>query len=57
MVKASADLSKCRSRCARLAWDDLWARCGEALGRLRLLEHRTVDEVHQELLGRLEPLG
>jgi hypothetical protein len=27
------------------------------VGRLRLREHRTVDEVHQELLGRLEPLG
>lgn len=27
------------------------------VGRLRLREHRTVDEVHQELLRRLEPLG
>ena len=27
------------------------------VGRLRLLEHQTVDEVHQELLRRLEPLG
>src|SRR5947208_5739704 len=27
------------------------------VGRLRLREHRTVDEVHQELLKRLEPLG
>jgi hypothetical protein len=27
------------------------------VGQLRLREHRTVDEVHQELLGRLEPLG
>lgn len=27
------------------------------VGRLRLLEHHTVDEVHQELLKRLEPLG
>jgi hypothetical protein len=27
------------------------------VGRLRLRDHRTVDEVHQELLGRLEPLG
>jgi hypothetical protein len=27
------------------------------VGRLRLSEHKTVDEVHQELLGRLEPLG
>jgi hypothetical protein len=27
------------------------------VGRLRLREHRTVDEVHQELLERLEPLG
>lgn len=26
------------------------------VGRLRLRDHRTVDEVHQELLGRLEPL-
>ncbi len=26
-------------------------------GRLRLREHRTVDEIHQELLSRLEPLG
>ncbi len=27
------------------------------VGRLRLLEHQTVDEIHQELLRRLEPLG
>jgi hypothetical protein len=27
------------------------------VGRLRLAEHKTVDEVHQDLLGRLEPLG
>jgi hypothetical protein len=27
------------------------------VGRLRLSEHKTVDEVHQELLRRLEPLG
>ena len=27
------------------------------VGRLRLREHQTVDEVHQELLTRLEPLG
>ncbi len=27
------------------------------VGRLRLMEHQTVDEVHQELLRRLEPLG
>ncbi len=27
------------------------------VGRLRLSQHQTVDEVHQELLGRLEPLG
>src|SRR6266550_5979962 len=27
------------------------------VGRLRLKEHQTVDEVHQELLKRLEPLG
>lgn len=27
------------------------------VGRLRLRVHRTVDEVHQELLERLEPLG
>ncbi len=27
------------------------------VGRLRLREHRTVDEIHRELLGRLEPLG
>src|SRR6266480_184561 len=27
------------------------------VGRLRLREHQTVDEVHQELLMRLEPLG
>src|SRR6266516_753386 len=27
------------------------------VGRLRLREHQTVDEVHQELLRRLEPLG
>ena len=27
------------------------------VGRLRLREHQTVDEVHQELLKRLEPLG
>ena len=26
------------------------------VGRLRLREHRTVDEIHQELLKRLEPL-
>ena len=26
-------------------------------GRLRLREHRTVDEIHRELLSRLEPLG
>jgi hypothetical protein len=27
------------------------------VGRLRLLEHQTVDEIHQEVLRRLEPLG
>ena len=27
------------------------------VGRLRLREHRTVDELHRELLRRLEPLG
>jgi len=27
------------------------------VGRLRLLDHRTVDEIHRELLVRLEPLG
>src|SRR5207302_1386260 len=27
------------------------------VGRLRLREHRTVDEIHRELLTRLEPLG
>lgn len=27
------------------------------VGQLRLREHQTVDEVHQELLRRLEPLG
>jgi hypothetical protein len=27
------------------------------VGRLRLREHRTVDELHQEVLKRLEPLG
>src|SRR5437879_5160073 len=27
------------------------------VGQLRLSQHQTVDEVHQELLGRLEPLG
>ena len=27
------------------------------VGQLRLGEHRTVDEIHQELLKRLEPLG
>jgi len=27
------------------------------VGRLRLREHQTVDEIHQELLKRLEPLG
>jgi hypothetical protein len=27
------------------------------VGRLRLREHQTVDELHQELLTRLEPLG
>src|SRR6266568_3716052 len=27
------------------------------VGRLRLREHLTVDEIHQELLKRLEPLG
>src|SRR5258708_18684073 len=27
------------------------------VGRLRLREHQTVDEIHQELLMRLEPLG
>lgn len=27
------------------------------VGRLRLREHRTVDEAHQELLRRLDPLG
>src|SRR6266516_4351323 len=27
------------------------------VGRLRLLEHQTVDEVHQEMLRRLETLG
>ena len=27
------------------------------VGRLRLLEHQTVDEIHQELLRRLQPLG
>jgi hypothetical protein len=27
------------------------------VGRLRLGEHRTVDEIHRELLRRLEPLG
>ena len=27
------------------------------VGRLRLSEHQTVDEIHQELLQRLEPLG
>src|SRR2546421_2730497 len=27
------------------------------VGRLRLSEHQTVDEIHQELLARLEPLG
>ena len=27
------------------------------VGRLRLREHQTVDEIHQELLRRLEPLG
>ena len=27
------------------------------VGRLRLREHQTVDELHQELLKRLEPLG
>src|SRR5260370_27108253 len=27
------------------------------VGRLRLREHQTVDEIHQELLKRLEPRG
>src|SRR5438876_3881722 len=27
------------------------------VGRLRLRQHQTVDEIHQELLKRLEPLG
>lgn len=27
------------------------------VGRLRLREHQTVDEIHQELLSRLAPLG
>src|SRR5512142_1121366 len=27
------------------------------VGRLRLREHQTGDEIHQELLQRLEPLG
>src|SRR5260221_4004311 len=27
------------------------------VGRLRLREHQTVDEIHQELLKRLKPLG
>ena len=27
------------------------------VGRLRLKEHQTVDEIHQEMLRRLEPLG
>src|SRR5260221_7434927 len=27
------------------------------VGRLRLREHQTVDEIHQELLKRLDPLG
>src|SRR3984893_9792546 len=27
------------------------------VGRLRLREHQTVDEIHQELLKRLQPLG
>src|SRR5437016_6226757 len=27
------------------------------VGRLRLKEHQTVDEIHQEVLTRLEPLG
>src|SRR5256884_5612197 len=27
------------------------------VGRLRLLEHQTVDEIHQEVLKQLEPLG
>src|SRR5437764_6804558 len=27
------------------------------VGRLHLREHRTVDEIHQEVLTRLEPLG
>lgn len=27
------------------------------VGRLRLSEHQTVDEIHQELLKRLEPFG
>src|SRR5258708_1156142 len=27
------------------------------VGRLGLREHRTVDEIHRELLRRLEPLG
>src|SRR5438270_9384772 len=27
------------------------------VGRLRLREHRTVDEIQQEVMARLEPLG
>ncbi len=27
------------------------------VGRLRLREHQTVDEIHQQVLTRLEPLG
>ncbi|GHO64849.1 hypothetical protein KSC_037410 [Ktedonobacter sp. SOSP1-52] len=27
------------------------------VGRLRLVEHQTVDEIHRELLARLAPLG
>jgi hypothetical protein len=27
------------------------------VGRLRLREHQSVDEIHQEVLKRLDPLG
>ena len=27
------------------------------VGRLRLRDHQTVDEIHQQILKRLEPLG
>jgi hypothetical protein len=54
---ARADLSQRGSRCVGVTHFTYGLDIVLLVGRLRLREHQTVDEIHREVLKQLEPLG